>query len=57
MNLSEEDIDKIANKVGKQLREDLYINVGQGVLGFFWKGVIMVIIALAAYGAGTHLLK
>lgn len=57
MHLSDEEIEKIAEKVTTQLRHDLYMNVGQGVLGFMWKGVILLIVALAAYGAGVGLVK
>lgn len=50
--LSEEEIEAIARKVSDQLFEDMYRNVGMGVLHLAWKGAIIVIILLAAYGAG-----
>lgn len=53
--LSEEDVEAIAKKVTAQIEQDLYMNVGAGVLQLAWKGVILIVIALAAYGAGKSL--
>ena len=48
--LSEEEIDAIAEKVTQKMTENLYGNVGKGVVGLAIKGIILIIIGLAAYG-------
>lgn len=55
--LTEEEIDAIARKVSEQLTQDIYRNVGMGVMGLAWKGIIILIVALAAYGASIHFFK
>lgn len=49
-HLSEEDIDRIVDKVCNQIENRLYSNVGQGIVGLLWRGVLLAIIGLAAYG-------
>lgn len=51
--LSEEDIDKIVDALCTRITDQLYQNVGQGILRFVWKGALIAIIALAAYGSGV----
>lgn len=55
--LSDEEIDKIVDKVCDKLETRIYHNVGRGVLGFVWRGIILLIIAVAGFGAGQHFLK
>lgn len=52
--LTEEEIDQIAKRVTEQLQQDFLINVGSGVVALAWKGVIIILILLACYGAGKH---
>lgn len=51
LKLSEEDINKIIDRMGDKLIERIYTNVGEGILSFVFKGIIIVIIGVAAYGA------
>jgi hypothetical protein len=54
--LTEEEIEAIARQVATQLQQDLYINVGSGLISLAWKGLILVLLVLATYGATKHLL-
>lgn len=53
-NLSQDEIDAIARKVVEQLQNDLYVNVGSGLIALAWKGIMLILIMLAAYGATKH---
>lgn len=55
--LSEKQIEEIVDKVCDKLEKKLYLNLGKGMLAIVWKGVILVAIALAGYGAGVHWFK
>lgn len=52
--LSEEEINKIARMVVEQIEADLYLNIGSGLVSLVWKGIIMGILAIAAYGFFGH---
>lgn len=52
--LSQEEIDEIVTKVCDKLEQKLYINIGYGIFGLAWKGILIGLIALAAYGVGVH---
>ena len=54
-HLSEEDIDRIVAKVCDQIENRLYNNVGQGIVSLVWRGVLIGIIGLAAYGVSGQL--
>lgn len=56
-NLTDEEMDAIAQKVCDRLEHKLYLNVGSGVIAMFWKGIITVLIGVAAYGFGSHFFK
>lgn len=43
----------IAALVAK-MKDEFFTNVGKGVWGFLWKGILMGLIALSIYGAGKH---
>lgn len=49
-HLTEEDIDKIVEKVCDKIENRLYNNVGSGIVGLVWRGMLLGLIALAAYG-------
>lgn len=51
--LSNEDIDVIVDKVCKKLESKLYTNIGSGIFSLVSKAVVILLIALAAYGAGV----
>lgn len=58
VHLSDEDINKIANKVCGMIEARLYNNVGEGIVSLVWKGVIIIMLAIAAYASGFfHLYK
>lgn len=50
-NLSDDDIKAIVNALEDKMVERLKINVGTGVLGLVWRGIIILVIVLAAYGS------
>lgn len=52
-HMSEEDANIIADKVLDKLESKLYLNVGSGLVSLLWRGLLLGIIALAAYGAGV----
>lgn len=55
--LSEDEIDAIVDRLCEKFEKKLYVNLGKGVLGIFWKALIVVLIAIAGYGAGIHWFK
>lgn len=48
--LSEEEIKMIAAELETRLVSRFYLNVGKGFWALAWKGVILAMLALAAYG-------
>jgi len=56
-HLSDEDMEKIADMVCEKIEHKLYMNVGYGIVGIAWKGLLMGLIAIAAYGFMGHLGK
>lgn len=55
--LSDTEVDDIVEQLCDKFEKRLYNNIGRGVLGFIWKGVILGVLAIAAYGAGVHFWK
>lgn len=53
--LSEDEIEAIAKKVTAQIEQDLYIGVGSGILSLAWKGMLLIVIALAVYGLNSKI--
>ena len=49
--LSEEDLERLAQKLESRFFNRFYSNVGRGLMSLAWKGVVMGLIALAVYGA------
>lgn len=49
--LSDGDIDKIAEKLEERLVRRFHVNLGKGLWGFAWRGIVIAVIALAIYGA------
>jgi hypothetical protein len=55
--LSEAEIEIIVDKICDKIERKFYVNVGQGLLTMVWKGFLLILVALAAYGAGIHFFK
>lgn len=54
-NLTDDDVRAIALALADEMEVRLvkrfYVNIGKGVFGFFWKGVVTVLLIVAGYGA------
>ena len=50
-NLSDEDVRKIAEELESRLVNRFFINLGQGFWALAWKGIVLILLAVAAYGA------
>jgi hypothetical protein len=46
-NLTDADIDAVIAK----LRSEFFMDLGRGFWGIVWRGIIILLIAIAAYGA------
>lgn len=57
VHLSEAEMDIIADKVCDRLQHKLYLNIGSGVVAMFWRGLITIMIGIAAYGFSSHFFK
>lgn len=53
VRLKEEDIDLIVNKVCAKIEQRIYTDVGVGVMKLAWRGILIGLVILAAYGAGV----
>lgn len=54
--LSNDDVEAIAEAIQEKMWEEFYTNLGRGIWALAWRGFVMVLIAIAAYGAvkGVH---
>lgn len=50
-NLTDADVEAIAEKMEEAMMRRLQLNIGKGILSIAWKWIIVGLIALAAYGA------
>lgn len=50
-NLSDEDVKKIAEELEGRLVNRFFINLGQGFWALAWKGIMLILLAVATYGA------
>jgi len=48
-NLSDADLDVLAAKLERRLSDQLVRKAGTGILQLAWRGVLLAILALAAY--------
>lgn len=55
IHLSDDDVNRIVDKVCEQIENRLYNNVGQGIVSLVWRGVLLAVIALAAYGVAGQI--
>jgi hypothetical protein len=49
--LSEEDVTAVVDELERRIVERFFSNVGKGVWNLVWRGLIVLMVALAAYGA------
>ncbi len=50
-SLTDADVNAIVDELERRATERFASNVGKGVLGLVWKGVLLALLWLAAYGA------
>jgi len=50
-NLSDEDGRKMAEELEGRLVNRFFINLGQGFWALAWRGIVLILLAVAAYGA------
>lgn len=56
-HLSDEDINKLCDKLCDRIENRLYTNIGSGIMGLLWRGILIAIIAIASYGFLGHTWK
>ena len=49
--LTDEDITAIVNELEVRVVSRFYGNIGRGVWGIVWRGFVVVIVVIAAYGS------
>ena len=49
--LTDADIIAIANAISKNMSEKFYNDLGKGVWSLIWRGIIIVCLSIASYGA------
>jgi len=50
--LSDEDVKAIVDVLEERMTEKFYRDLGKGVWGFFWRAIVIVMLIVAAWGAG-----
>lgn len=48
--LTDADLDRIVERLENRLLGRFYINLGKGIWAFAWKGLILLLLSVAAYG-------
>jgi hypothetical protein len=49
--LTDEDVVAVVNEIETRFKRWLYMGLGRGVFALAWKGTVLVILLIAAYGA------
>lgn len=49
-NLTDDDVIAIADALEGRIAKRFYLNLGKGVWGMLWRGVVAVIVFISAYG-------
>jgi hypothetical protein len=49
--ISDADVDAITEALREKVIEGLYRDLGKGIWGLVWRGVVVALIAIAAFGA------
>jgi hypothetical protein len=55
--LSDHDVQRIAEELERRLTQRFYLNIGKGFWALAWKGIMLMALAIAAYGAFKGLPK
>lgn len=55
--LTDDDVRAIVDEMERRATQRFQINVGKGVLGLAWRAMVILLIWLSAYGAGSGWLK
>jgi hypothetical protein len=55
--LSEDDVTAIANALEHRLASKFYNDLGKGIWGLAWKAIVLLVLTLAAYGAGKGIVR
>ena len=55
--LTDGDVKAIVDELERRATQRFQINVGRGVLGLAWRALVILLIWLSAYGAGSGWLK
>lgn len=50
VRLSDDDVNRIALALESQITKRFYMNLGKGLWAMVWKGIILFLLAMAAYG-------
>lgn len=53
--LTDDDVQALANELEQRLAARFYGNLGRGLWGLAWKGIVVIIIGISAYGAAKGL--
>ncbi len=49
-NLTDDDVKALADELEKRLENLVYSNLGRGLLSLAWKGIVVAVLGIAAYG-------
>lgn len=49
--LTDEDIEAITEALEKKMTTKIYHDLGKGIFGMIWRGILLAIVSIAAYGA------
>ena len=56
-SLTDADVKAIADALEHRLTSKFYNDLGKGVWGLAWKALVLLVLALAAYGAGKGVIR
>lgn len=54
-NLTDDDVEAIVEGLWTKASNSFKLNVGSGVIGLVWKGILLAVVILASYGAGLRM--
>jgi hypothetical protein len=52
--LTDADVEAVATALWKKVTSSFFSNLGMGVWALIWRGIIVGLLAIAAYGAMKH---
>lgn len=50
VRLSDDDVERLACALETKILKRFYLNIGKGLFGLAWKGFLLLLLVLAAYG-------